>query len=302
VAQVGCVFRIRIDKRPCVRFGFCAGTVIYNTDPTRPIGDWKEAWEKAKKRAGAVLSGKTEEESEPLKCRFHDLRHTAVTRLLEGGIPYPVVASIMGWSAATAIRMAKRYGHIGSKALRDATDVLGRVGNSRRVPQKVPKVTGGEKRNGGKSMKKNGSSGRTRTFNELLAKLKLLHDFLISHAPEARQASMLHDLETKVLRLQHELHELFECTESRSGSLRIGTSKPLPGVDGKSVGSAIGKLAVLKFGFDRARLQIPPYPVAFDESGDHTIKVQTLDEFIAEAEKAIADADAVLTAQKRSKL
>jgi integrase len=62
---------------------------------------------------------------EVLKCRFHDLRHTAVTRLLEGGISYPVVASIMGWSAATAIRMAKRYAHIGNKALRDAADVLG---------------------------------------------------------------------------------------------------------------------------------------------------------------------------------
>jgi hypothetical protein len=48
-----------------------------------------------------------------------------VTRLLEAGIPYPVVASMMGWSAATAIRMAKRYGHIGRKALRDAADVLG---------------------------------------------------------------------------------------------------------------------------------------------------------------------------------
>jgi hypothetical protein len=36
--------------------------------------------------------------------------------MLEGGVPYPVVASIMGWSAATAIRMSKRYGHIGQKA------------------------------------------------------------------------------------------------------------------------------------------------------------------------------------------
>ena len=109
-------------------FGFSAGPVVYDTDPTLPIGNWKEAWEKAKERAGEILAGKTkEEESEPLRCRFHDLRHTAVTRLLEGGIPYPVVASMMGWSAATAIRMAKRYGHIGSKALRDAADVLGGV-------------------------------------------------------------------------------------------------------------------------------------------------------------------------------
>jgi integrase len=72
---------------------------------------------------------------ESLKCRFRDLRHTAVTRLLEAGIPYPVLASMMGWSAATAIRMAKRYGHIGSQALREAADVLGRF----EIPQGYPK-------------------------------------------------------------------------------------------------------------------------------------------------------------------
>jgi integrase len=121
-------------------FGFTAGLVIYDKDPTRPIGDWKEAWEKAKQRAGAILSSKgEEEESEPLQCRFHDLRHTAVTRLLEAGIPYPVVASIMGWSAATAIRMSKRYGHIGNQALRAAADVLGGVENPAESLKKSPK-------------------------------------------------------------------------------------------------------------------------------------------------------------------
>ncbi len=110
------------------KFGFTGGSVVYGTDPTRPIGNWKEAWEKAKLRGGEILGRKTEqEESEPIRCRFHDLRHTAVTRLLEAGIPYPVVASVMGWSAATAIRMAKRYGHIGNHALRAAVDVLGRT-------------------------------------------------------------------------------------------------------------------------------------------------------------------------------
>ena len=148
-------------------FGFTAGAVTYGTDATRPIGDWKEAWEKAKERAGVILRGETDEresvmsqgrrkksgarpEKSPsgksesakpasLECRFHDLRHTAVTRLLEGGIPYPVVASMMGWSAATAIRMAKRYGHIGSQALRDAADVLGRVKTLAGSLKKSPK-------------------------------------------------------------------------------------------------------------------------------------------------------------------
>jgi integrase len=84
---------------------------VYGTNPSIPIGDWKEAWEKAKRRAN-------------VKCRFHDLRHTGCTRMLEGGVPYPVVASIMGWSAATTIRMAKRYGHIGQVAHRQAVELL----------------------------------------------------------------------------------------------------------------------------------------------------------------------------------
>ena len=140
------------------------------------------------------------------------------------------------------------------------------------------------------------------TFDELLAKLKQIHEFLASHAPEAGRASIMHGLETKVLRLQDGLNALYEHSESRSGSIRKVTSKLLPGVDGSSVMATMGKLSILKHGFDRVRLQTPPYPVAFDESGEHTVNVQTLDEFIAEAEKAIADADAVLTAQKRRKL
>jgi hypothetical protein len=62
-----------------------------------------------------------------------------VTGLLEAGIAYPVVASIMGWSAATAIRMAKRYGHIGNQALREAADLLGAtkicVGSLKKSPK-----------------------------------------------------------------------------------------------------------------------------------------------------------------------
>jgi integrase len=83
----------------------------YNSDPTKPIGRWKEAWESAKIRAG-------------VQCRFHDLRHTGCTRMLEAGVPFSVMASIMGWSASTTVRMAKRYGHIGQVAQRRAVDAL----------------------------------------------------------------------------------------------------------------------------------------------------------------------------------
>jgi len=84
---------------------------VYATDPTEPIGDWKEAWEAAKERAGVV-------------CRFHDLRHTACTRMLEAGVPFSVVATIMGWSPSTAVRMSRRYGHIGQAAEREAVKHL----------------------------------------------------------------------------------------------------------------------------------------------------------------------------------
>jgi integrase len=150
-------------------FGFAAGAVVYNTDPMRPIGDGKEAWEKARERAGIILAGESGESQTsrpgqvtskktgetappesvngkderakhaPLKCRFHNLRHSAVTRLLEGGVPYPVVASIMGWSAATAIRMSKRYGHIGQMALREAMNVLSSREMETESPKKSPK-------------------------------------------------------------------------------------------------------------------------------------------------------------------
>jgi integrase len=88
-------------------FSACA----YKTDPTKPIGRWKEAWEAARTRAG-------------VHCRFHDLRHTGCTRMLEAGAPFPLVARIMGWSTATTVRMAKRYGHIGHEALRSAVESI----------------------------------------------------------------------------------------------------------------------------------------------------------------------------------
>ena len=91
-------------------FGF-TGSIAYSTDPTKPVGDWKEGWEAAKKRAGVT-------------CRFHDLRHTGCSRMLEAGVPFSVVSDIMGWSASTAVRMSKRYGHIGNSARRGAVDKL----------------------------------------------------------------------------------------------------------------------------------------------------------------------------------
>ena len=86
----------------------------HDADPATPIGSWKTAWTTARKKAGVA-------------ARFHDLRHTAVSRLLERGVPLSVVASIMGWSASTMTKMAKRYAHFTLDTQRKALETLDRV-------------------------------------------------------------------------------------------------------------------------------------------------------------------------------
>jgi len=58
------------------------------------------------------------------RSRYHDCRHTAATKLLEQGTPFAVVAQILGWSASTTVRMAKRYGHIRPEVQRIALDAI----------------------------------------------------------------------------------------------------------------------------------------------------------------------------------
>ena len=106
---------------------FCAKA--YDVDPSKPIGSIKDAGEAAKLRAGRILKGilegtESEEKIPPLVCRFHDLRHTAVSRMLNAGIPIAKVAKIAGWSPATMVRMAARYGHFSLTELRGAVEAI----------------------------------------------------------------------------------------------------------------------------------------------------------------------------------
>jgi integrase len=102
---------------PAERYGAAGDgcAVVHSSDPTKPIGRWKEAWESARVKSR-------------VNCRFHDLRHTGCTRMLEAGVPFSVVATIMGWSPSTTVRMSKRYGHIGDPAKRIAVEALYKAG------------------------------------------------------------------------------------------------------------------------------------------------------------------------------
>ena len=86
-------------------------TKIHTHDPTRPLGTCRTAWKAAGRRTG-------------IEMRFHDLRHTAVSRMLRAGVPLTTVAQIVGWSASTMYLMAKRYAHILQPEMRKAVAVL----------------------------------------------------------------------------------------------------------------------------------------------------------------------------------
>jgi integrase len=114
------------------------------TDSDRPIAHWRTAWRRATNLIQCPTCG--EFQNLGLTCmneechtdirnirssiaglRFHDLRHTAATKLLEQGTSFPIVALILGWSASTAVRMAKRYGHIRPEVQRHALDAIATV-------------------------------------------------------------------------------------------------------------------------------------------------------------------------------
>jgi integrase len=81
-------------------------------NPESPITNWRTSWRRACTLAG--LQG----------LRYHDCRHTAATKLLEQGTSFAVVAHILGWAPSTAVRMAKRYGHIRPDVQRKALDAV----------------------------------------------------------------------------------------------------------------------------------------------------------------------------------
>ena len=90
----------------------------HKLDPTKPASNWHTAWRVLRDIAG--LPG----------LRFHDLRHTVVTRLLEAGEPDHVVESITGHLSR---RMLEHYSHIRLSAKRGALDRLGESAKARSI-------------------------------------------------------------------------------------------------------------------------------------------------------------------------
>jgi integrase len=82
--------------------------VAYDIDPTKPIGPWKFSWDTARTES-------------KVQCRWHDLRHTFISRVAEGQAPD---ATIMALSGHLSKKMLERYSHVRNEAKRVAIAAL----------------------------------------------------------------------------------------------------------------------------------------------------------------------------------
>jgi integrase len=77
-------------------------------DPMRPATTLQTAWESVRAAAG-------------VDCRFHDLRHTALTKMAEAGVPESTMLALAGHMSRA---MLERYSHIRMQAKREAVEAL----------------------------------------------------------------------------------------------------------------------------------------------------------------------------------
>ena len=88
-------------------------------DPSQPIKSWRSAWRAALKRAA-------------LQARFHDLRHTCITKLAESQASEQTVMAIAGHASR---KMIDHYSHIRMEAKRAAKDAIVEAGVHQNVHQ-----------------------------------------------------------------------------------------------------------------------------------------------------------------------
>ena len=131
----------------------------YEIIPTEPMHRWKVAWESARKTANVA-------------CRFHDLRHTFISRLAESQASDSTVMALAGHVSRA---MMERYSHIRMEAKRKAVDSLSGADFEPGVAQNWAQFFVSEKSEGANSLKRDGEPGRTRTSNPLIKSQLLYH-------------------------------------------------------------------------------------------------------------------------------
>jgi integrase len=131
----------------------------YEVIPTESMHRWKVAWESARKAAGVA-------------CRFHDLRHTFISRLAESQASDSTVMALAGHVSRA---MMERYSHIRMEAKRRAVDTLTGADFEPGVAQNWAQFFISQKSEDGNSLEGNGEPRRTRTSNPLIKSQLLYH-------------------------------------------------------------------------------------------------------------------------------
>jgi integrase len=137
------------DRQPCA----------WEIEPTEPMHRWKVAWESARRTA-------------KVSCRFHDLRHTFISRLAESQASDSTVMALAGHVSRA---MMERYSHIRMEAKRRAVDDLSGTDFEPGVAQNWAQFFVSEKENDPNLLKTSGEPGRTRTCNPLIKSQLLYH-------------------------------------------------------------------------------------------------------------------------------
>ena len=114
---------------PCEAYGlrgkkgtFGGVVVPYKTFPDQPVRSFATAWKAAKRAAG-------------VKCRWHDLRHSAASRIAAGGATDQTLQALLGWMSP---KMIERYSHVRAEAKRRAVAVFDLVTPIAKSPQNPP--------------------------------------------------------------------------------------------------------------------------------------------------------------------
>jgi integrase len=131
----------------------------YEMVPTEPMHRWKVAWESARKAA-------------KVSCRFHDLRHTFISRLAESQASDSTVMALAGHVSRA---MMERYSHIRMEAKRRAVDTLSGTDFEPTVAQNWAHFFVSDKSEEANSLKRSGEPRRTRTSNPLIKSQLLYH-------------------------------------------------------------------------------------------------------------------------------
>jgi integrase len=102
--------------------GTFGGEVVpYRTFPDQPVRSFATAWRAAKKAAG-------------IECRWHDLRHSAASRMAAGGATDQTLQALLGWMSP---KMIERYSHVRAEAKRRAVSVFDNA-NFEAEPTQIP--------------------------------------------------------------------------------------------------------------------------------------------------------------------